>query len=99
VEQRNAMMRRNAEASLKRTSEALSARGVVCSVKILEGDPVSAVLAREARKGGYDLIAMSSRGLGKQKDTLHYLGSVTEHLIRRSQIPVLVIPVSEEEKD
>ena len=97
VEQRNAMIRRHAEEALKTTASTLAERGVACSIKILEGDPVSAILARETRLGGYDLIAMSSRGLSKQKDSLHYLGGVTEHLIRRSQIPVLVIPVSDEE--
>lgn len=99
VEQRNTAMRRHAEEALKMTTDALSENGITCTAKVLEGGPVSAILAREARSGGYDLIAMSSRGMGRQRDSLHYLGSVTEHLIRRSQIPVLVIPVPEEEKD
>jgi len=36
---------------------------------------------------------MGSRGLGMQKSDLHYLGSVTEHVIRRVDLPVLVVPV------
>lgn len=99
VEQRNAAMRLHAEEALKATVRALNERGIACTTRILEGDPVSAVLASEAREGGYDLIAMSSRGLSKQQSSLHYLGRVTEHLIRRSRIPVLVIPVAEEERD
>jgi len=42
---------------------------------------------------------MSSRGMGHQEDTLRYLGRVTEHMIRRVSIPVLVVPVADEEDD
>lgn len=97
VEQRNRLMRQNAQEALKKTADLLTCKGLICMTKIIEGDPVSAALAHEARAGGYDLIAMSSRGMGKQKDSLHYLGSVTEHLIRRCDLPVLVVPVPEED--
>jgi nucleotide-binding universal stress UspA family protein len=53
----------------------------------------------EAAAGACDLIVMSSRGLGLQHDRLRYLGSVTEHLIRRVAVPVLVVPDKYEDEE
>jgi nucleotide-binding universal stress UspA family protein len=97
LEQHNAWLRREAQRMADRAVEQFRASGVVCATKILEGRPVSAVLATEAAGGTYDLIVMSSRGMGHQEDPLHYVGRVTEHLIRRVSIPVLVVPVEEED--
>src|SRR5579871_6205662 len=97
VTEQNRQMRLNAERVLTKTGDIFAKRGIACTPKIIEGNPVSAAIACEARAGDYDLIAMSSRGMGKQADTLHYLGSVTEHIIRRVSTPVLVIPPPEQE--
>jgi len=94
----NAGLRRHGQLAADRAVEHLRASGAVCTTKVLEGKPVSAVLAREAETGGYDLIVMSSRGLGQQQDRLRYLGSVTEHVIRRASVPVLVVPVKDDEE-
>lgn len=99
LEKHNAWLRREAQHVADRTVEEFRASGVVCTTKILEGRPVSAVLATEAAAGKYDLIVMSSRGMGHQEDPLHYVGRVTEHLIRRVSTPVLVVPVEDEEGD
>jgi nucleotide-binding universal stress UspA family protein len=93
VERHNQKMRERAESALETTCRILSRNGVNCETKIVEGDPVSAALAAEAESGDYDVIAMGSRGLGMQKNNLHYLGSVTEHVIRRVSVPVLVVPI------
>ena len=95
----NAWLRREAQLIADRAVEQFRATGVVCTTKILEGRPVSALLAKEAASGTYDLVVMSSRGMGHAEDSLHYVGRVTEHLIRRLSIPVLVVPVEEEEGD
>lgn len=95
VEAHNNQMRRRADEAIKQTSAVLEAGHIPHSCKVLEGTPVSVAIAEEAIAGGYDLIAMSSRGLGMQKDSLRYMGSVTEHVVRRVSIPVLVIPVDE----
>ncbi len=95
VERHNETMRRKAEQALSSTAAILAEHDVAATIKLLQGNPVSAAIAREAHNGGYDLIAMSSRGLAQQRDDLHYIGSVTQHVIRRSQIPVLVIPAPE----
>lgn len=95
VEAHNSQVRRQGESALEKTTRVLAEFDVRHSGKILEGNPASAVIAREAECGDYDLIAMSSRGMGLQTDKLRYMGSVTEHVIRRVHVPVLVLPVGE----
>ena len=96
VKEQNKQMRANAERVLEKTTAVFAKQDIPYTTVVLEGNPVSAAIAHEACVGGYDLIAMSSRGMGKQADDLHYMGSVTEHVIRRVAIPVLVIPNVEE---
>jgi len=96
VGQQNNKMRRNAERVLESTACVFARHNIPITTTILSGNPVSAEIAREAREGNYDLIVMSSRGMGRQTDTLHYIGSVTEHVIRRVATPVLVIPPPED---
>lgn len=99
LEQHDAWLRREAQLMADRAVARLRASGAICTTKILEGSPVSAVLAKEAASGKYELVVMSSRGLGHQQDSLRYVGRVTEHVIRRVSIPVLVVPVEDEEDD
>jgi nucleotide-binding universal stress UspA family protein len=98
VKASNAQMHRNAECALQKVSDVFSRYKVACTAKTLLGDPVSAVVAKEALDGDYDLIAMSSRGQGLQQDRLGYMGKVIEHVVRRVSIPVLVLPVQEENR-
>jgi nucleotide-binding universal stress UspA family protein len=99
IEPHNAWLRSEAQRIASTVLDKLRAPGITCTTKILEGKPVSAVLAKEAAAGHYDLLIMSSRGLGQEHDKLRYLGSVTEHVIRRVSIPVLVVPVRKEDED
>jgi len=93
IDRQNDKMRERAQAALDATGSVLSRKGITYETKIVEGDPVSLAIANEVQTGAYDVVAMGSRGLGMQKNNLHYLGSVTEHVIRRVGVPVLVIPV------
>ena len=88
----NAKMHDAAVTALAKTARVLEHKSIPCVTKIIEGDPVSAALARDIQDGSYDAIAMGSRGMGMQTSDPHYLGSVTEHVIRRSHIPVIVVP-------
>lgn len=92
VAQFNKRMYAKAEEALRAAAKIFEEHHIACATKIIEGDPVSLALAKEAESGAYDMLAMGSRGLGMQKNDLHYLGSVTEHVLRRVSIPVLVIP-------
>ena len=94
VERHNSKMNEKALEALQLTARIFAKREISHSTKIIEGDPVSTAIAAEAERGNYDMIAMGSRGLGMAKNNLHYLGSVTEHVIRRVSLPVLVIPTS-----
>ena len=93
VQTQNAHMRARANEALREAVAIFKRRDVPVEAKTLEGDPVSSVIAAEAKEGRYDLIAMGSRGMSLQKDDLGYVGSVTEHVMRRVQTPVLVIPI------
>jgi nucleotide-binding universal stress UspA family protein len=93
VDRHNEKMRERAQVTLDATCRIFARKNVAYTAKVVEGDPVSVALAREVESGEYDAIVMGSRGLGMKKNNLHYLGSVTEHVIRRVGIPVLVIPV------
>lgn len=92
VRSQNALLRSHAQKALEKTLAVLADKGFATQGKILEGNPTSAVIAQEAVRGDYDLIAMSSRGVGIQRDRQSYVGSVTENVIRRVGIPVLVLP-------
>lgn len=92
VEMQNLRMRQAAGRALETTAKVFTDLGIANSTKLICGDPVSAALAKEVIQGKYDLVAMASRGMAMQKDDLQYVGSVTEHLIRRVSTPVLVIP-------
>jgi nucleotide-binding universal stress UspA family protein len=52
------------------------------------GDPRQEIVAL-AERGGYDHIVMGSRGLSPLRELL--LGSVSEHVIRKSHCPVTLL--------
>jgi len=93
VTRHNNTMVMRAEAVLQKAAAIFAEKGIAHNTKIIHGDPVSLAIDKEATSGGYDIIIMGSHGLGMEKTDTHYLGSVTERVIRRSEIPVMVIPV------
>jgi len=93
VVRHNEALHRKAQSALQRAAQRALECGHTCQTKVIEGDPVSAAIAAEAKRGDYDLIIMGSRGLGMHKTDMHYLGSVTDHVIRQIETPVLVIPI------
>ena len=66
--------------------------GVNAKALIATGNPVSAVL-REAKRLEAELIVVGSHGHGLLYDAL--LGSVSTGILRKSPIPVLVVPTRE----
>jgi nucleotide-binding universal stress UspA family protein len=61
--------------------------GVLPQVEILHGHP-SAALGQHAREGGYELIAVGTRGKGFSKAVM---GSAASELARDSKVPVLLV--------
>jgi nucleotide-binding universal stress UspA family protein len=57
--------------------------------KIFRRGSAGPTIVDEARAGRYDLVAMGSRGRAGVKSLL--LGSVSDHVVRASRIPVLVV--------
>ena len=60
------------------------------SIQVFHGHPVSLIL-HEAERLNADVIVMGTHGKGALQHT--FLGSVTEKVLRRSKIPVFVIPI------
>jgi nucleotide-binding universal stress UspA family protein len=89
----NTFLRKQAGDYLSAAAKVFEELGIGTGYRILEGRPISAAIAREAERGGYDAVVMGSRGLGMEEGGDNYLGSVTEHVIRRVSTPVLVIPL------
>ena len=63
-------------------------RGIRVSKRLEEGFTELKIL-EVAKKGGFDLIIMGSRGLGSVKRLL--LGSVSNKVVNQSEIPVLIV--------
>jgi nucleotide-binding universal stress UspA family protein len=76
---------REAEAMLQAEGERLSSLGP--GLEVAHGDPAHALEAA-ARRGGYDLVVIGTRGPGHS----HVSGSVAVHLARTSAVPVLLSP-------
>jgi nucleotide-binding universal stress UspA family protein len=55
---------------------------------VAEGDPAASIVAF-CEKGGFDMIAMGSRGHGKLKEMV--LGSTTSKVLRQAKCSVLIV--------
>ena len=66
----------------------------VASIDMIEGNPVNEIL-KYAENNHCDLIVMGTHGKGILTHAI--LGSVAEKVIRKSKIPVMVIPIPEDE--
>jgi nucleotide-binding universal stress UspA family protein len=72
----------------------LAARGIRVKAEVRRGDPVQEILAA-AREFDSDLIAMTTHGRSGLGRLL--FGSVAEAVLRRSDIPVLMIRLTEKQ--
>jgi len=63
-------------------------QGIVFHEKIIFGNQAWEI-TEFANYKKFDLIVMGSRGLGKMKET--FLGSVTNYVVHKSKVPVLII--------
>lgn len=74
---------------LNRAKTIAAQNGVVFQEKILEGDVTSDDVVNFANSRGFDLVVIGSRG--RSQVTGFLFGSVTNHLVHKSKIPVLVV--------
>ncbi len=77
-----------AQATITAAVQQLRDSGLEFSTNILEGPAPEAIL-RVAETEGCDLIVLGSRGLGELRGLL--LGSVSDRVLQRAQVPVLVV--------
>jgi nucleotide-binding universal stress UspA family protein len=88
LEQVEAKTIASGEQVIEEAQSRLASLGVPVVSELLEGPPADAVL-RVAETRKCDLIVMGSRGLGGLEATL--LGSVSEQVLQRAAVPVLIV--------
>jgi nucleotide-binding universal stress UspA family protein len=74
--------------AVERAKALAGAIGVPLNTELLEGDPPSAI-AELAKKRGFDLIVTGTHGYEGIQRLL--FGSVAEKIMRRSEVPVLMV--------
>ena len=77
-------------------AEDKTCRFIVDDVIMRQGHPVDEILD-QAATGGYDIIVMGTHGHGLFVGAL--MGSTARRLVRRSQTPVLVVRLPEDEDE
>lgn len=68
----------------------------VASIDVIEGHPVNEIL-KNAQKNNCDMIVMGTHGKGILSHA--FLGSVAEKVIRKAKIPVMAVPIPEDEAE
>lgn len=66
---------------------------LVSSIEVIEGDPVDMIL-QKAREERPDVIIMGTHSKGFIAET--FLGSVATNVLKRSRLPVFIIPIPED---
>lgn len=82
------MSREQASKVLDEYDALAESRGVKADSVIIEGEPAASIIAY-AEKGGFDMIVIGSRGLGKFKELL--LGSVSSKVVSGARCSVLIV--------
>jgi len=78
-----------AQTRLDDVAERLRARGSRAEVRVIESADVGSVVVDAIRNELVELIAMSTRGASGLRRLM--LGSVAEHVVRHSEVPVLLV--------
>jgi nucleotide-binding universal stress UspA family protein len=77
--------------SLQAYAEDLRAAGTDCTALQVQGAYADKIL-QEAEKLQVDIIVMGSHGKGLVKELIY--GSTSNQLVRRAEIPILLVPTS-----
>lgn len=79
---------KDAEKFMEQAKVKSAQNGIVFRHKITYGDPTSDIIDF-VKQNKFDLIVMGSRGMGGLKEA--FLGSVSNAIVHKSKIPVLVV--------
>jgi len=71
----------------------IKSQGIQCQSRMIQGVTGDTIL-KKAAKWEVDILIVGSHGKGLLKEVL--LGSVSEEIVRRSALPVLIIPVHQD---
>ena len=88
LEDVNERLREEAEIHLKKFAELLEKEGIKVTTHIIEGEPFEEILDF-SEKNKSDLIVVGAHGKSGLKRLL--IGSVSEKVVRKAKIPVLVV--------
>lgn len=80
----------NANQALDKAQAKVTAAGLACERKVLEGHVVHQGILDAAAAGGCDLVVMGSHGRHGLDKLL--LGSTTQRVLGHAKVPVLVVP-------
>ncbi|QZA32163.1 universal stress protein [Hydrogenibacillus sp. N12] len=78
----------NARKELEEARQLLAEAGIEADTDVAVGAPGEEI-CRYAQNGGYELIIIGRRGLGRLQEVL--LGSVSEYVLRHIRLPVLIV--------
>lgn len=81
-------MERDVKKFLESAKKTAGQNGVLLYTKIVPGDPGYDIV-RFSKNGHFDLIVIGARGRGSLKEV--FLGSVSNYVIHKSKIPVLIV--------
>jgi len=87
---------RMSERALEAARDLLTAQGHKVATRVENGNPAE-VICRIAEKESFDLIAMGHRGMGRLAGIL--LGSVTDKVVHRSRVPVLIVRSNDKKEE
>lgn len=80
---------------LDRAAARLEEAGIKCETLLLRGKPATNIL-REAESWGADMIVVGSHG--RSMFYRQTLGSVSDEVVREGRLPVLVVPINQEDE-
>lgn len=81
------VLEREGEDIVREAAERADRRGVATVAEVLQGDPYRTIVDYTGSRG-IDLVVMPTRG---RQGLDHLLGSTTERVVRRSDVPVLTL--------
>ena len=79
---------KNAEKFMEQAKVTSAQNGIVFRHKIIYGDPKSDMIDF-IKQNKFDLVVIGSRGMGSVKEV--FLGSVSNAIVHKSHVPVLVV--------
>ena len=89
VQKRIQQEKSNAEEYLERVRKSFQAKGLEIECAVLHEKPVGKAIVEYANKNNFDLIAIATHGRGGLGRLV--FGSVANHVISESSLPILVI--------